>query len=100
MVFIIYFALSPVHEVEKSICEQLNTDLSDSQRLFSQSLIDGFNESAKEISTQSVNNSACAPEASEDIEAVATQETPVDAMESTLCNNQIEGKFRLTNIEN
>lgn len=85
---------------EKSICEQMNTDLNDSEVLFSQSLIDGFNES---LTDKSLDNSMRTNETFGEVESAATKEIMEKAMETVQSNDstffsemagtQIESKY-------
>lgn len=78
----------------------MNADLNESEKLFSQSLIDGFNESVPETHAESVNNSATANEPSEHVENV-TEVTVEDrssndsTLLSDICTTQIESKLLL-----
>lgn len=87
-------------KAEKSICEQMNTDLNESEVLFSQSLIDGFNES---LTDKSLDNSTRTNETFGEVGSAATEEMMEKAMEavhsndstffSEMAGTQIESKY-------
>lgn len=78
----------------------MNTDLNESEVLFSQSLIDGFNES---LTDKSLDNSTRTNETFGEVESAATEELMEKAMEAVQTNDttffsemagtQIESKY-------
>lgn len=85
----------------------MNADLNESETLFSQSLIDGFNESVPETHAESVDNSKTGNEPFEHVEIVTEatiekDEATVSSNDSTLlsdiCTTQIESKLFLQSV--